>query len=115
VTFAELLLRTDRPLDGRVLDGTPQQTFDRLRAGRHRDPGLQRILRMVIDWCALAKVDESVERAALVNALGPLRLELMQSGEDLETYAVLNTFIAAVDAAFDEAVLDAGAQSGRRH
>jgi hypothetical protein len=115
MTFAELLQRTEGHCAGRVLDGDATQTLARLRDGSHRDAAMQPVLKMVIDWCALTGANDPVERAAVVNALGPMRLELMRSGKDLETYAALNSFIAAVDAAFDEAVLDADGRAGPAH
>lgn len=106
MTFAELLLRIDPYCEGRVLAGDPVQTFLALQSGSHPDAQYARLLGMVLGWCALTDAQAPVERAAVINALGPLRLDLMQSDQDLALYQALNRLVQAVDAAFDDAALD---------
>ena len=106
MTLGGLLARLDPYCEGRVLAGTPEQTCTALREGTHPDPQYGPLLGMVVAWCALTDASSAVERSAVVNALGPLRLELMQSDTDLARYRALNDLVQAVDAAFDDARLD---------
>ena len=106
MTFAEFLLRIDAYCDHRVLAGNPLETFDAVKQDRHPDAAYARLIKVLIDWCALTSSDVVVERAALVNALGPVRLEYQQDDAPQQGYAELATLIRAIDAAFDDALLE---------
>jgi hypothetical protein len=106
MTFAEFLLRIHPYCDHRVLAGNPVETFDAVQQGTHPDEQYGRLIKVLIDWCALASSDAVVERATLVNALGPVRLEYQQDGAPQDGYAELAKLIRAIDAAFDDALLE---------
>lgn len=106
MTFAEFLLRIDAYCDERVLAGNPVESFEAVQSDTHPDKHYARLLKTLIDWCALTSSDATVERAALVNALGPVRLEYQQDDAPQEGYAELAKLIRAIDAAFDDALLE---------
>ena len=106
MTFAEFLLRIDAYCDHRVLAGNPVETFEAVRQGRHPDAHYARPIKVLIDWCVLTSSDTVVERAALVNALGPVRLAYQQDDAPQDGYAELAKLIRAIDAAFDDALLE---------
>ncbi|HDP88462.1 MAG TPA: hypothetical protein ENN42_00640 [Thioalkalivibrio sp.] len=107
MTFAEFLRRIDTYCDHRVLAGTPAETFAAVRADGHPDMAYGPLLKTLLDWCAITSLDMRVERTALVNALGPLRLGYQQEGASQAGYAELAALIRAIDAAFDDARLEA--------
>ncbi|MDX5334105.1 MAG: hypothetical protein LPK58_08660 [Gammaproteobacteria bacterium] len=107
MTFAEFLRRIDTYCDHRVLAGTPAGTFAAVQDGTHPDAAYGPLLKTLLDWCAVRSADTRVERAALVNALGPLRLGYQQEGASQAGYAELAALIRAIDAAFDDARLEA--------
>ena len=104
--FSEFLARIDPYCDRQVLQGDVQHTFALLRAHRHPHAAYQKLLRMLMDWCTITQPDADVERASLVNALGPIRLEHQTDNAPTEGYAELMKLIRAIDAAFDDALLD---------
>ncbi len=67
------------------------------------DPFLVKVTQMIYHWCALSSPDSPVERAAVVNSLGPLRREFMADMGSAQDFRKLNHIIEAIDAAFDDA------------
>ncbi|MDR3391800.1 MAG: hypothetical protein P4L77_08690 [Sulfuriferula sp.] len=67
------------------------------------DAFLAEITGMIYGWCALANPLAQVERAAVVNALGPLRRRFMAGEGAAQDFLRLNRIIEAIDAAFDDA------------
>lgn len=65
------------------------------------DPFLAKVMQMIYNWCALTSPNASVERAAVVNSLGPLRCEFMADMGSAQDFHKLNQIIEAIDAAFD--------------
>lgn len=109
--FADLLLQLDPRTGGALLCGlAPQEALDAAAAHAHPDPVGGEILRLWRDWCPLTDAAATVERSALVNALGPLRRRAMADELSPEGFQLLNRVVEAIDAVFDEAVL----QRGRR-
>lgn len=106
MTFAELLCRTDAYCERRILEGSAEQTFEIIRSGRHADPQFRRILSTLTQWCAIREPNMYLQRSEVVNALGPMRLRLSAEAEATPAYQALIQFIRAVDAAYDDKVLD---------
>lgn len=69
------------------------------------DEFLAEVTRMIYDWCALHDPHAQLERAAVVNALGPLRRRFMADEGAPQDFHRLNQIIEAVDAVFDDAIL----------
>ena len=67
------------------------------------DAFLAEVSAMIYNWCALSSPQSAVERAAVVNALGPLRRRFMASEGAAQDFLRLNQIIEAIDAAFDDA------------
>lgn len=69
------------------------------------DDFLAEVAAMIYNWCALTDPHAQVERAAVVNALGPLRRRFMADEGAPQDFHRLNLIIEAIDAAFDDAIL----------
>lgn len=69
-----------------------------------QDAFLAEVVSMIYNWCALDHAHAPVERAAVVNALGPLRRRFMTGEGNVQDFHRLNQIIEAIDAAFDDAV-----------
>ena len=69
------------------------------------DAFLAELVSMIYNWCALAHPHAKVERAAVVNALGPLRRRFMASEGNAQDSHRLNRIIEAIDAVFDDAAI----------
>lgn len=67
------------------------------------DSFLAKVTQMIYNWCALTSQNAPVERAAVVNSLGPLRREFMADMGSAQDFHKLNQIIEAIDAAFDAA------------
>lgn len=67
------------------------------------DAFLAQVTQMIYDWCALSSPQAIVERAAVVNSLGPLRREFMAGSGSAQDFRKLNQLIEAIDAEFDDA------------
>lgn len=67
------------------------------------DDFLAEVVSMIYNWCALSSPQSVVERAAVVNALGPLRRRFMAGEGAAQDFLRLNQIIEAIDAAFDDA------------
>lgn len=108
MTFGELLLRLHEQGLGPVLCGEPpsaQATCAALLAGRHPEPLLGELLSTAALWCRISGPDSEVDRAAVVNALGPLRRRYQADDAPAEGLRALGTLIEAIDAAYDAAAL----------
>jgi hypothetical protein len=99
--YTELLEALQQRTGYAVLCGDAQTTVERSLVGNHPDPLLGEIVAMLYQWCALTTVDAPVQRAALVNALGPLRRRYMAGEGDARDFLRLSRVIEAIDAAFD--------------
>jgi len=108
MTYAQLLEALQTRTGYALLCGNAENTLLAAEAGRHPDALLGEVASMMYRWCALAHVHAGVERAAVVNALGPLRGRYMAGEGSAADFRRLNHIIEAIDAAFDAAV-----QSGR--
>lgn len=64
---------------------------------------LAQVTQMIYNWCALTSPNALVERAAVVNSLGPLRREFMADIGSPQNFHKLNQIIEAIDAVFDAA------------
>lgn len=109
MTFADLLIR----LSGYQLPvPTTQEAATGLAAARTGAPDAlagpcQTLLITLINWCRIETLDTAVSRSAVIDALGPLRRQYMADpAAPAEDFRLLNRFIEAVDAAFDDEVLD---------
>ena len=92
-----------------LLCGNADATLIAATAGRHPDAFLGEVVSMIYVWCALSDIHAEVERAAVVNALGPLCRRYMAGEGSAADFRRLSHIIEAIDAAFDAAV-----QSDRR-
>ena len=102
MSFAELLVRLQQLTGLPLLCGTAAETLAAARAGAHPNQYLGEVLRTVAGWCR-ADADARLDRAAVVNALGPLRRRAMAEDGSVAEFRALNAFIEGVDAAFDAA------------
>ncbi len=110
MTFGELLLRLDGADIGPVLCGdppTPQATCAALLARAHPAPLLGEMLSTIALWCRVTDPASEVERAAVINALGPLRRHYQADEAPAQGLRLLGALVEAVDASFDSAALDA--------
>lgn len=110
MTYAQLLETLQTRTGYELLCDNAEDTLIAAEAGRHPDAFLGEIASMMYRWCALANIHASVERAAVVNALGPLRRRYMAGEGSAADFRRLNHIIEAIDAAFDAAI-----QSSRIH
>ncbi|BBP01550.1 hypothetical protein [Sulfuriferula nivalis] len=90
MTYLELITALEARTGYRLLP-TPDDTF------------LTEVTQMIYNWCALTSPQAKVERAAVVNSLGPLRREFMAGMGSAHDFRKLNQLIEAIDAEFDDA------------
>jgi hypothetical protein len=103
MTYAELLDAVQTRTAYSLVCGDADTTLRRAISGQHADALLGEILLMIYQWCHLHDVHALVERAAVVNALGPLRRRFMAGAGCAHDFLRLNRIIEAIDAAFDAA------------
>lgn len=101
MTFTQLLLFLQNILQRPILIDSPSHTLDLIASEKHPDEMLGEMLKLMLDWCRITDAEQPVERAALINALGPMRLKLMGDDGDIHAYRLIGQLIAAVDEAFD--------------
>jgi hypothetical protein len=90
MTYLELISALETRTGYRLLP-TPDDVF------------LAQVTQMIFNWCALSSTQAVVERAAVVNSLGPLRREFMAGAGTAQDFRKLNQIIEAIDAEFDDA------------
>lgn len=90
MTYLELIAALQTRTGYRLLPA-PDDTF------------LAQVTQMIYDWCALSSPQAVVERAVVVNSLGPLRREFMAGTGSAQDFRKLNQLIEAIDAEFDDA------------
>jgi hypothetical protein len=105
MTFAELLAYLDTHTPRGLLDGTPEETVAKARAGSHRDPLAGAIVAHLFEGSFLQAADDPIARERAVAALGPLRLAYMKDDAPAEGLRVVERVVHAIDRAFDEEAL----------
>lgn len=104
MTYAQLLETLQTRTGYTLLCGNADATLIAATDGRHPDAFLGEVVSMIYVWCALSDIHAEVERAAVVNALGPLRRRYMADEGGAADFRRLSRIIEAIDAAFDAAV-----------
>ncbi|GBL44620.1 hypothetical protein SFMTTN_0420 [Sulfuriferula multivorans] len=104
MTYVQLLETLQARTGYTLLCGNADATLIAATAGRHPDAFLGEVISMIYVWCALSDIHAEVDRAAVVNALGPLRRRYMAGEGCAADFRRLNHIIEAIDAAFDAAV-----------
>lgn len=102
MTLAELLACLDARTPDGLLDGTPEETLAKARAGSHRHPVAGAIV------AALAGAGDArapLERAQAVAALGPLRLVYMKDDAPVEGFRMVERIVHAIDSAYNDEAL----------
>ncbi|WP_333840794.1 hypothetical protein [Pelomicrobium sp.] len=105
MTFAELLAYLDTHTPRGLLDGTPEETVAKARAGSHRDPLAGAIVAHLFEGSFLQTAGDPIARERAVAALGPLRLAYMKDDAPAEGLRVVERVVHAIDRAFDEEAL----------
>jgi len=105
MTLAELMRYLNGHTDYDVLDGTPAETLGKARAGTHRNPLIGQVIAAFAVQGACEHADAVVERAAMIKAMGPIRLKYMGDDAPLETFRAVQRLVVAVDGAFDDEAL----------
>ena len=101
MTYAELLDAVQASTSCCLVGDDADTALRAAISGQHTDALLGEILAMIYQWCGLHSVQARVERAAVVNALGPLRRRFMAGEGNPQDFLRLNRIIEAIDAAFD--------------
>ncbi len=105
MTLAELLRYLDEKSGFALLEGSPEQTVAKARAGAHRDPVLGAIVRDLYEKSGVEGLEAPLERAAAVNALGGLRLAYMRDDAPADAFRTVERIVYFIDCAFDEKAL----------
>lgn len=105
MTLAELMHYLDANTGYDVLDGSPDETLAKAKAGTHRDPLLAEIIVAFAAQGGCDSADAPVERAGMVNAMGPIRLKYMGDDAPIDAFRAVQRLVVAIDEAFDEEAL----------
>lgn len=89
MTFAELLVYLDAHTPQGLLDGTPDETVAKARAGSHRDPVAGAIVASLFEGSGMGALDDSITRERAVAVVGPLRLAYMKDDAPAEGLRVV--------------------------
>ena len=102
MTLAELLayLEAHTPFD--LLDGTPEETLAKVRAGRHRHPVAGAIVAALAERGGASGTEAPLERAQAVAALGPLRLAYMKDDAPVDGFRMVEKVVHAIDGAYND-------------
>lgn len=107
--LGELLRRLDPYCGQRVLAGMePGAALEAADAGSHPHPVTGEALAMLLAWSGAKDAEDSVDRTQAVDALGPLRRRYMSDDAPPDGLRAVQELIEAIDAAFDDEVLDRG-------
>lgn len=105
MTLAELLTYIDQNTPLTVLSGSPAETLDAATAAGEGDYAAE-IIRALRKRLGVNEADALLpDRAAVINALGPIRLKYFADDAPVEGLRFVETFIAAIDAAYNEEAL----------
>lgn len=105
MTLAELLQYLNDNTRYGVLDGDPDRTLAKALAGNHRDALIGVVIAAIARACACAGVSAAVERAQVINALGPIRLKYMADDAPVEGFRTVESLIQTIDSAFNDEAL----------
>lgn len=105
MTLAELLQYLDENSQYAILDGTPEETLTKARAGTHKDALAGEIIRHMQDAAGASEVGGTIDRATAATSLGPLRLRYMRDDAPVEGFRMVERIILAIDLAFDAEAL----------
>ena len=102
MTFGELLAYVGAHSRHDFLDGDAAATLIKVRAGSHRNPLAGQILAALDDKLGSNGLDAPVERAAAINALGPLRLRFMRDDAPAAGFRLIEEIVYLIDGAFND-------------
>ena len=102
MTFRELLSYVGAHSRYAVLDGDLEATLEKTRAGSHRNPLAAQILAALDAKLGSNGPDAPVERAAAINALGPLRLAFMRDDAPVQGFRLIEEIVYLIDGAFND-------------
>lgn len=102
MTFGELLAYVGARSRYELLDGDVEATLEKARAGHHRNPLAGQIIASLYEKLALSTLDAPLERAATINALGPLRLAFMRDDAPVEGFRLVEEVVYLIDGAFND-------------
>jgi hypothetical protein len=103
MNFRELLAHLEERLGNHQLPLNPHATslrdlFDGI--GLHH-PLMQKVVRAIYDQNRCRRLDDPVDRMTTLNALGPIRLEMLRAhSTDVDLYRLLEDLCVAVTDAF---------------
>jgi hypothetical protein len=103
--FAELLEYLEENTDFEILDGSPQESFDKARTETHANSIAGELIRTSAEALGLSSADEDVERVPFVNSLGKMRLKYMADDAPVEGFRLVEKVITTADAGFNEEAL----------
>ncbi len=107
MTLAELLQYLDRNTAFDILDGPPGDTLTKALADRHGNALAGAIIRGIAEGNHCSGEESTVDRAASITALGPLRLQYMKDDAPVDGFRMLEQIIHAIDGAFNDEALRA--------
>lgn len=103
--YGDLLRYLDANTEFEILDGTPEETLEKARAGTHKNRFAGELIDTSADNLALRSVDETPARVDFVNSLGKLRLKYMADDAPVEGFRLVEKVITTADAAYNEEAL----------
>ncbi len=105
MTLGELLEYLDTNTSYAILDGSVGETLEKARGGTHREPLVGELVSTIMARCEAERPESEVERAAVVNAIGPLRLKYMADDAPVEAFRLVEGVVPVIDSAFNEEAL----------
>lgn len=107
MTLAELLEHIESHTQLPATDGDAATTLRKARENTHREPVVGEIIRTIAEHNGCEDPSCTLERAAVVTPLGPIRLKYMADDAPVEGFRMVEHFIRAVDDAFNDEALRA--------
>ena len=102
MTLGELLQFLDANTSHDFLAGGVAESLTLARNGEHPDPIAGEILAGIAEGCGATDTDTEVERAQVVNSIGPLRLKYQADDAPMEGFRLMRETVLAIDGAFDD-------------
>ncbi|MHB1677597.1 MAG: hypothetical protein ACYCSS_08705 [Sulfuriferula sp.] len=102
MTFIELLSYVGKHSKYDLMDGDIDQTLNLSLEGKHRNPVIGNIIAQIYKNSGINQIDDVINRAQAVNALGPIRLFYMKDDAPVEGFRLVEDIVHKIDGAFND-------------
>lgn len=110
MTFAELITYLGAHCKNDIMDGDAVATLSKAQNKTHKNELACNVIADMYAKSGLNDINGEINRAAAINAIGPIRLFFMKDDAPVEGFRLVEDIVHKIDGAFNEEALRKKAQ-----